>query len=60
MKTRFSTLLLSLAIGVAAIARAGGLTVVQDPEDAAYDSMPLSMPDEWGDLQSWHEAAEKA
>jgi hypothetical protein len=31
-----------------------------DASYEAYDRMPLSMPDEWGDLESWHEAAERS
>ena len=30
-----------------------------DAAYAVYDKMPLSMPDEWGDLESWREAASK-
>ena len=28
-----------------------------DAAYAAYDDVPLSTPDEWGDLESWREAA---
>jgi hypothetical protein len=31
-----------------------------DAAYAVYDKMPLSMPDEWGDLESWCEAAARA
>jgi len=31
-----------------------------DASYEAYDRMPLSMPDEWGDLESWHEAAKRS
>lgn len=30
------------AEGLAAVARAGGITVVQDPEEAEFDTMPLA------------------
>lgn len=31
-----------------------------DASYAAYDEVPLSTPDEWGDLESWHEAASRS
>lgn len=28
-----------------------------DAAYGVYDEIPLSTPDEWGDLESWHDAA---
>lgn len=30
-----------------------------DAQYAVSDEIPLDTPDEWGDLQSWHEAIDK-